>query len=1018
MVAGSAEYAPPAEWSAPPSATASAQPTPSTSPVPSAPASARRHASTFRVTPGDAAGATSSAGFAGLVGPALKRAATVRARTKCTQASFNAEFSAAPLSAYDLYCRTLRSGGARQTGAQTRHDDGEAGVQTDAIPWSNKGAQAPDDLGLPSSIRWHQAYVAGKFNPYLNAKGGVRLLTLLRRVSLTVELLLEENAQEADAGEFGGGYGQGGRQGAPTSPYYAYSATARNQGTAPEVPLVALPQADAVNAAFASAALGTALAGADAPVRSGYVLGGSGLPQLLGGRPAVGVAVAPVTSLVAVAYGPSRHSASALMEGPGQGGKVAGGGGRPPPAAAPLSQDGLLQASVVVVWSPDALAAAVVEDESEEALRMPQVVLLAPGPITRIAWADARGRVLLGGGASGAVWVWDTHEGAGQHQHLVQGAMRPPIGASSSSASPGPRHRRPPPGMKKPKAPRPPPLCAFGIPSGLRYPTYTTEALGVTSTAVGGGAGDLSVTGAGHHFGDIVSLGLVGSAPQRTKATLWSSGAEHATVSHAPGGEVELSDSTAAALAPLLQAAGVQVSASAQGAGAGLGTPGVPEAGPGPAGGGDWDAAGAWQVASLDSRGVANVWSGVLAPVSAQVGAHGDVLASDGAGARAATGMRADQLVSGGWSPLNDTDIGVAPGGRLKLARSSTVACVGGLAGLATAHSTVKGVRQPGRMAGAVGTRLPAAADDATTIALAPAVPAADSADAAGGVALGASLAAASASVGAAALDDALCPLPLEGERASVLAVAPGAGSTWAVGRQDGAIGHVTRWGTPVSPRAWPAPAFCEGAPVTALLFSPWDARYLLAGYANGCLALFSTAFSTPVAVWHAPTQPLQASTAATLSSLGDALSQPPLREGGSAPIQAGLSPQLATATRWAWGAGALSAGSPAAVVDVAWSPTRPCVFWVLDASPALHVWDVSRDTRQPCTTVRLPAPRGSVVTGMALGGSDAVHVTRPVIAVSFSCGEVWCARVGPYFAVPFEKEGALWTSAVESGLM
>jgi hypothetical protein len=56
---------------------------------------------------------------------------------KLTEEAPHAVFSQAPVGAYDLYLRRLRSGGVTQVAVQTRGDDVTVGVQTEECVWAN-----------------------------------------------------------------------------------------------------------------------------------------------------------------------------------------------------------------------------------------------------------------------------------------------------------------------------------------------------------------------------------------------------------------------------------------------------------------------------------------------------------------------------------------------------------------------------------------------------------------------------------------------------------------------------------------------------------------------------------------------------------------------------------------------------------------------------------------------------------------------------------------------------------------
>ncbi|XP_042893349.1 cytoplasmic dynein 2 intermediate chain 1-like isoform X2 [Penaeus japonicus] len=121
----------------------------------------------------------------------------------------------------------------------------------------------------------------------------------------------------------------------------------------------------------------------------------------------------------------------------------------------------------------------------------------------------------------------------------------------------------------------------------------------------------------------------------------------------------------------------------------------------------------------------------------------------------------------------------------------------------------------------------------------------------------------------------------------------------------SGAVAHCSRHSSRMHPRAY-LPEIEPGCEALCLAICPHDHRYILVGGSDGVVRLHSTASERPLTSWQ-------------------------------------------------------SSPDSVPVVDLQWSPARPCVFYVLDANARLHIWDLSAGDIFPVLTVE---------TGGLVGGT------------------------------------------------
>ncbi|CAM9597264.1 unnamed protein product, partial [Laminaria digitata] len=333
-----------------------------------------------------------------------------------------------------------------------------------------------------------------------------------------------------------------------------------------------------------------------------------------------------------------------------------------------------------------------------------------------------------------------------------------------------------------------------------------------------------------------------------------------------------------------------------------------------------------FQVASLDDRGTVSIWLAT------------EVKLADEGGSR--------------------TDLGLSPGGRIRLTLSKSLR---------------PGNNIGGHLGGAGASLMP------TPPAIPSIVSSAASTSAAGG--------------------GGLTSPPPAGVNASVaraLAFSLDDPNRFLVADSADRIAHASRLGDPPPPRAYRVPLRCawkgleaasgrgagEGGRgamggVTCLSFSPFFRRYFLAGCGDGSVRLYKDDCAVPLAVWEhisefTPTAVAAAPTAAADNN----------NNGGGC----------------CW---------PAGISSVAWSEHRAAVFFVLDTLGTLHAFNVLKDESHPVASEPSPAAvlgvlhpaekgdkrggrRGSTLPqgppklpGLALSSETLATGSRPRVAVS-----------------------------------
>jgi len=133
----------------------------------------------------------------------------------------------------------------------------------------------------------------------------------------------------------------------------------------------------------------------------------------------------------------------------------------------------------------------------------------------------------------------------------------------------------------------------------------------------------------------------------------------------------------------------------------------------------------------------------------------------------------------------------------------------------------------------------------------------------------------------------------------------------------DGRLLQRSRFGAPPSPRTFSCGTTGHATCVDS---SPFLSGLFLAGYADGCIRLFNSAFETPLTTWHASRAQHSGTKARPL-------------------------------------------GEETRIIQVQWSPQRPGVFFVLDSEPCLHAFDLLQDGTVPIFSEPITKQSGEQAT-------------------------------------------------------
>jgi hypothetical protein len=186
-------------------------------------------------------------------------------------------------------------------------------------------------------------------------------------------------------------------------------------------------------------------------------------------------------------------------------------------------------------------------------------------------------------------------------------------------------------------------------------------------------------------------------------------------------------------------------------------------------------------------------------------------------------------------------------------------------------------------------------------------------------------------------------------------------------GSSDGALLHSSRLGAPPPPRAYTAAAAAPAAAatVTCINFSPYCPEHFLAGCADGSVRLHRADSARPLAVWEG------------FAGGGDGASQRGHNSNSTASRKSKSS--------------ALLCGN-VAICALQWSPHRAGVFYALDSSCLLHVFDLLVDDggpllTEPCSidssTVVGESKSGDASTYDASDSSSSCEQCAPCMALS-----------------------------------
>ncbi|XP_063871440.1 cytoplasmic dynein 2 intermediate chain 1-like isoform X2 [Scylla paramamosain] len=163
------------------------------------------------------------------------------------------------------------------------------------------------------------------------------------------------------------------------------------------------------------------------------------------------------------------------------------------------------------------------------------------------------------------------------------------------------------------------------------------------------------------------------------------------------------------------------------------------------------------------------------------------------------------------------------------------------------------------------------------------------------------------------------------------LRIDPSDSSQLYVASVNGAVAHCSRHNGKTYPKAY-LPDIEPGCEATCLAVCPHDNRYLLVGSGDGVVRLHSNEIDHPLTSWQ-------------------------------------------------------SAQDFSPIVDVQWSPARPCVFYVLDSNGRLHVWDLSAGDIFPVLTIE--------AGGLVDGSLSSLHIASTQRASHQPLNAVFASNTG-----------------------
>ncbi|XP_071534076.1 uncharacterized protein [Panulirus ornatus] len=158
----------------------------------------------------------------------------------------------------------------------------------------------------------------------------------------------------------------------------------------------------------------------------------------------------------------------------------------------------------------------------------------------------------------------------------------------------------------------------------------------------------------------------------------------------------------------------------------------------------------------------------------------------------------------------------------------------------------------------------------------------------------------------------------------------------------SGTVARCSRHASRIHPKSY-VPEIEPGCEALCLALCPHDSRYLLVGGGDGIVRLHSTETDRPLTSWQ-------------------------------------------------------SAPDSSPIVDLQWSPARPCVFYVLDSHARLHVWDLSAGDIFPVLTVEAGGLVGSNLCAFSIAPTQ-ITSRHPLLSVFASDeGELILRQVSPEF--------------------
>ncbi len=189
------------------------------------------------------------------------------------------------------------------------------------------------------------------------------------------------------------------------------------------------------------------------------------------------------------------------------------------------------------------------------------------------------------------------------------------------------------------------------------------------------------------------------------------------------------------------------------------------------------------------------------------------------------------------------------------------------------------------------------------------------------------------------------------------------------VGTHSGKILQAVRFGNPLYTKYFSPPSASIGS-VTCLSASPFSPKHFIASFACGFVSIYSIMNRQPI--------------------ISFAIEKEKESESKNSDDKGGRS------SKWACGV--------ELVRQVAWSKTRPCVFFVLESSSIFSIWDLKDNDQYPVLRENMYNVYSQNVLSFALSNVNS-RAGRPYVSFSFENGAVVTHAISTKFTAPWAKE-------------